>query len=246
MIKASAVKKAKGFLHTITYCLRFTWDASHKYFLLRMGLLISTLIVSYVFLFISKLFIDALSQAINAEAYSSVLLVSLLVISTLIILLNKLSDLAMQYVQNVGTELLSAKMTRRIMDKSLTIDIAFFDSPDYLNMMQAVMIDSMSIINIVWNTFQGITGAVSLLIAAAMLIQYNWLYAVIIMTASIPMAIANTKFAKVLYRWRLDNMEEERKKSYIQSIASDKYLAFEVCMFDLHENLIKRYKNLYV
>ena len=124
-------------------------------------------------------------------------------------------------------------------------NIEFYDSPEYLNTLQAVMTDFFSLNEITWNIFYGMSGICSLIIAAGMIGRYQWSYAIVLLIFSIPSAVLNQKFSKKAYKLRLNNMPYERQQSYMYSVASDRYFAFDIRLHNLCDFFMNRYKKFW-
>lgn len=89
------------------------------------------------------------------------------------------------------------------------------------------------------------SGICSLIIAAGMIGRYQWSYAIVLLIFSIPSAVLNQKFSKKAYKLRLNNMPYERQQSYMYSVASDRYFAFDIRLHNLCDFFMNRYKKFW-
>lgn len=233
-----------GFLSALLYCIRLSWDTSPLYTLMRTFAYLANALIPFITLYASKFLLDMLAQAAYIErAFSDVvfLLIIISVASALKLMINRV----IQYAQNIHNEMMSNTIQMGLMTKSMSIDMEFFDSPDYMDAMQATMVDSYALTNIVWNIFSGVSSIVSLVSAFIMIGAENWIYSIILTLASIPSAFMSRKYTNALYNWRLSHTKEDRKMGYIQSLAGHRVFAGDVRLFDLKNYLVNRYQGIW-
>lgn len=234
--------KVKSFFKAMAFCLALSWKTSKHYTIGRCTLLILSTCTPYISVFLNKILIDSLI-VINEKNYFYILFIlSFMILMTIVA--NLFSKLSVYY-QNIHSDLLEHEIEKMVMRKTMKTNIEFYDSPEYLNTLQAVMTDFFSLNEITWNMFYGISSICSLIIAASMIGRYNWSYAVILLIVSIPSAILNQKFSKKSYKLRLHNMSYERQQSYIYSVASDRYFAFDIRLHNLCDFFMNRYKKFW-
>lgn len=232
--------KLFSFIKAIKYCLKLSWSTSRLYFSMRSFVLVAYAIIPFISLNATKLFIDSLQNVSESNTMSTLILLLIIIVFTSVML--HIINLANAYLQSVHDDLVDYKISEMLMKKTLDVDIEFFDSPDYLNTLQSIMIDSRSLVSIIWGILNGISSLISLSISILMIGPYNWMYALVIVLASIPSAILSKQFSQTLYNWRLSNLHEERQKSYLQLLTRDKAYASEIRIFNLNDFILSRYK----
>jgi ABC-type multidrug transport system fused ATPase/permease subunit len=235
-------ERIKTFQTALAYCIRLTWNTSPLYAIVRAFVYLANALLPFTTIYASKYLIDTLSIAANRDFNKAVILLFVICgIQVIRTLLNKLS----QYIQNIQNELISNKIRLTLMEKTMSMDMEYFDSPDYMDMLQAVNIDSYALQNIVWNMFTGASGIVSLLSAWIMISTENWLFALIVTVAAIPAAVMSQKYTKALYGWRISHTGEDRKMNYIQSVANQRVFAGDVRLFGLKDYFVSRYQDIW-
>ncbi|MDR2572249.1 MAG: ABC transporter ATP-binding protein/permease [Oscillospiraceae bacterium] len=231
------------FKNALAYCIRLTWNTSPLYAIVRAFAYLANALLPFVSIYASKYLLDTLSEAVNRDFNKAVTLLLIISATQIIrLLLNRLN----QYIQNIQSELISNKIRLTLMKKTMSMDMEYFDSPDYMDMLQAVTIDSIALQNIVWNMFTGASGLVSLLSAWIMISTQNWLYAFIVTIAAIPAAIMSQRYTNALYGWRISHTGEDRKMGYIQSLTNQRVFAGEIRLFNLKDYFINRYQNIWI
>ncbi len=243
-MRGSKKDDMRSFAAAIKYCISLSWETSPLYTFLRGLVYLATAFLPFASMYASKRFIDILAAAQQLpQAFMNALL--LLLVICLARILSSLLSRINQYVQSIHNELITKEIQMRLMAKSMTIDLEFFDAPDYMDAMQATMVDSMALANIIWNIFLGGSSVASLASAFIMLGAENWFFPIILVIAAIPSALTSRKYAKTLYEWHLGHMNDERKLSYLQSLASHRVFAGDVRLFNLKDYLLERYKGIW-
>lgn len=234
----------RRFMSAVIYCIRLSWETSPLYSLIRAFAYAANALLPFVTLYASKYLLDLLAAAGYTEqpfADAVFLLLALSGVGVFRLALNRL----IQYAQNVHNELMANRIQIGLMTKSMSVDMEFFDSPDYMDAMQATVVDSSALTNIVWNIFSGVSSVVSLISAFIMIGAENWLYSIVLTIAAIPSALMSRRYTKALYGWRLEHTKEDRRMGYIQSLAGHRVFAGDVRLFDLKDYLIERYQNIW-
>ena len=234
----------KLFIRTVVYCSEMSWTASSALTILRAIALSIRTITPFFSLMVTKKFLDLLSNSNNTEASLTNSIV-LLIIITFLICVNKALDQMIVYFQKVHNGLLEKMAITKIMEKSLTIDVEFFDLPDYLDILHAVNTDFFSLCTIVWNIFLAISGLISLIISFCMIFSFNYLYAVILFLTSLPATVVSHHFSKASHELKLSSLTNERQQGYIRSISNSDQFAFDIRLFNISEFLISRYSKLW-
>ncbi|MDR2600654.1 MAG: ABC transporter ATP-binding protein/permease [Oscillospiraceae bacterium] len=214
------------------------------YTLIRLAAYILNSMLPFVSLFASRFLINILVHSEHlAHPFRNAIFLLLLI--SVVVLLRGIINNILQYAQNIHNEQMNNKIQISLMEKSMTVDMEFFDSPDYIDAMQAVSMDSMALPNIVWNIFAGLSSIISFLSAFFILGIENWIYPIILTIGAFPSAILSHRYIELLYKLKLSHINEERKMSYIQSVTNNKLFASDIRLFSLREYLIIRYQNIW-
>lgn len=232
-------KKIISFFKTVRYCMALSWKVSKVYTILRMTIFIIIMVLPYSSMYITKALLDLLTSKDNIFLGDAIICVCAIVSITVgIKILNQLQ----LYCENIHSEKIIFDINRVVMRKTMKTNIEFYDSPAYLDMVQAIMSDSYSLNNITWNIFLGISNFVALIISLIMISAYNLGYALLLIIVSIPSVLVSKYFSKKLYQWRIDNLSFERQYNYVHSISNDRYFAFDVRAHNLIDFFLQRYK----
>ncbi len=227
-----------SFCNTILYCLKLSWEVSKVYTILRITILFGIILLPYISMWATKVLVDLLSYT---YIYNYKEIIFLVIFICSVSVFGKILIEIRNYIEKNHSEKLIHKINTNIMVNTMQTDIELYDSPEYLDTMQAIMSDSYSLSNITWNIFYGISNAFSLVIALVMIGNYNFIYALFLVIVSIPSAVIDKHYSKTLYDWRLKNLSAERQQNYVYSISSDRYFAYDIRLHNLTEYFIDRY-----
>ena len=227
-----------SFLKSVKYCLTLSLAASFYLTILRVILLILSSILPYALLSANKMLLDELTYL----SLSLKSIVYLIIITVFIVLLQKTIQQLISYIEKIHTSKLQYSIISNILRSIFRINIDFFDTPDYLDVLQEITKDSSVLYNVIWNIFYAINSIISFVIAFAMIASYKFSFAIILSISAIPIAILTQYFSKEAYSQQSRNAPYERQQSYIYSLAHSKANACEFRLFSLTDFFLEKYK----
>lgn len=232
------LKNLKDFLSSLVYCTRLSWKTSKLYTGFRAFAVIANALISFVSIYIAKDIIDILA---NADIRNYFRILFLLCISTLLQIISSILLKVEIYIQDIHDELINNYFRISVLDRLFTADMEFFDTPDYLDSVNAVSRDSVVISQIVWHVFSGLGALASLLSSWILISRENIFYPLIVLVSVLPSVIINRHYIKKIYQWRLDNDKTERKIGYLLSLGADKYNVCDLRIFNARNYLMSKF-----
>ena len=232
------MKKIVTFVKSIWFCLRLSWQASKLYTLIRLLVRSVVPMIPVISSFASKRIIDALTlQASDGlgQVVGFILLISIGAILAIVL------EKAVQYCEIMHSEILSRFLSMQMMEIALTADLEVYDNREFYDKFTALRQDSYSTTLMLWNTIDCIGTIVSLTVIVITISLQNVWYGVLLAIAYIPSAILTNRYTKALYHMDLEQIQNERKKNYIDAIAFSKNYAQEIRLFDLSSFLKEKY-----
>ena len=236
--------KIKKIFSAVAWCVPFSWNASRFYTVMRIVIEAATPFCAILLAFIGKYVIDLLSgswRTENTAAAIFFLFGGLFLVTVFRTSIRK----AAQYYSSVHNEIINKRISLNLLERSVTMDLAFFDDPSFHDKYQAVQRDSHAIASIIWNVISAVSSCVSFAAAYAVLCRVSPMYGVLMLAAAIPSSIAAAKYTKSLYRLSLDQINDHRKMSYNLSVASDRRFAQEIRLYGAGGQLICRYERIW-
>lgn len=227
------------YMKNFAYCIKISWTSSAACFILRGIVSVFMAIIPFLTIYLSKLIVDWATKRNGSNIFC---LLAFLMFTNIC---NGLFDDLLIYIKELHDDKLKNMIEKIIMEKMLNMDIAKFDSPVFLDSLQAINNCSYTLINAVWNIFRLISAGVSFCIAAITALSYNYFFVIIIVFVMIPYVIADQKFAKKIHDFYLHNIVNERKKNFYQNMALERQWAVDVRLYNLRQFIIKQYSRIW-
>jgi len=189
---------------------------------------------------VGKLVVDAVVAKQGTAAVGFVALEALLVVAMA----------GAQRGLDVSNSLLRVQLGHRvnvlILDKALELDLTHFeDSETYDRMTQARREASSRPLSLVQRSFGLVQNGLSLVTYGALLLRFSPWAVLVLLLASIPAFVAETRFAGQafrLFRWR---SPETRKQAYLEVVVAREDHAKEVKLLELGPRLVGEYKRIF-
>lgn len=235
--------KITEFFKTIKYCLLFSWETSAVYTIFRVISSILPSMLTIILSYIGKDILDTFTKE-SSEIYRNRFLQLMglfLLINVVIALMRNVT----QYIQSVHSDILNAKLSQNILHKSLNADLEYFDNAEYHDALVLATGNIYAVTEMVWQTVQAISNGITAIGVFCILCSKNWMYGVLTAAASIPSAAASIRYTKEIYQLDVEQINNERKKSYIQAIATEKEYAASLRLYDTADLLTARYRQLW-
>ena len=148
--------------------------------------------------------------------------------------------------QNLLRVLLAQRVNELILEKALTLSLVQFeDSEFYDKMTRARREASSRPLSMVTRIFGLVRDAISLVTFSGLLLQFSVWAVLVLMLASVPAFVAETRFAEQafrLFRWRAP---ETREQTYLEVLVAREDYAKEVKLYQLGDLFLDRYRNIF-
>ena len=197
--------------------------------------------------YVGKLIVDAVIQAAASSAIAdrnSAL--TYLGIEAILVTLLAGARQGLNLCTALLRALLGQKVNLLILQKAQALPLIYFeDSEFYDKMTRARREASSRPLSMVNRTFGLIQNTLSLLTYGGLLLQFSGWAVVLLMGATIPVFIAETRFAGQafrLFRWR---SPETRQQNYLEVLLGREDFAKEVKLFQLGTMLLSRYQAIF-
>ncbi len=233
----------KLFFTTIKYCVKFSWNASKLYSIIRLICSILKPFISITGIYVTKLVLDIfVSQADITFKVRQVIL------WFIILSLLKFMDMAIvnleSYINVIHNEQIENIIMQDMFETALDTDLSMYDTPQYYDIFSSAKRDAMSWTNIVWNVILCFTAFLSFVTSFLALGRDNILFAVSISLTAVPSAFFGQKYNKILYQYDMEQITNQRQKNYIFELGTTRDFAQEVRCFNIGEMLKQKYKQL--
>lgn len=198
---------------------------------------------------VGKLIVDGVVASIQGggaepEKIKTVFLYLILELS--LFLLSAVLNHARRLIQQLIQLQLANRIRGEIIRKALTLDLAFFEHPEFYDRLQNARRESgYKPVDLINDTFLIVQNTITLVSFAVLLLRFSpWLVAILLIT-SIPAFIAETRFSEEGFRLLTRRAPETRQINYLARLLTEDGSAKEVKLFNLGETLLDRYKTLF-
>lgn len=246
---SSSWKDASDALRNTPQAFKLVWQASKRHTLINFSLIPLIAVLPAAQSWVGKMIVDHILQAIdiNADVQAGLQLVlpfvlfefALLLVSTLLSSFQSLSN-------NILRSLLTRHVNTLIIDKSISLDLQFYEDPVfYDNMQNARRRADSSALAIVTSISQVAQQLITLISLVVLLVGFSPWLAVVVILAAVPNFLSNSRFAEMAFRALTHRAPEARLLSYIENLLTSNETVKEIKLFGLGESLKQRYEDLF-
>lgn len=219
---SSSWKDASDALRNTPQAFKLVWQASKRHTLINFSLIPLIAVLPAAQSWVGKMIVDRILQAIdiNADVQAGLQLVlpfvlfefALLLVSTLLSSFQSLSN-------NILRSLLTRHVNTLIIDKSISLDLQFYEDPVfYDNMQNARRRADSSALAIVTSISQVAQQLITLISLVVLLVGFSPWLAVVVILAAVPNFLSNSRFAEMAFRALTHRAPEARLLSYIENL----------------------------
>lgn len=224
--------------------LRLIWSVARKWTTLA---IIFILVESFLFfssIYVLKLLIDAVAQtSVNNNRQENV--VNLLIAATSVAVLYIIVKAISSYVTEVQAARVSEYIDDRIHARAIELDLSFYESPDYFDILKRAKDDGAERANSIVTTLVDIgKNILSFAAIGTVLVTIDWVLLPLLALFVLPTLLVRINFADKLNLWRIRQTPLERKSSYLSSLMTADTTAKEIRGFGLGTYLRTQYLDL--
>jgi ATP-binding cassette, subfamily B, bacterial len=240
-------KLRNSLVHT-PQALRLVWQANHVATLGLGFLTIGGALLPATQAWVGKLIVDGVVASIqhgnNAEQARTVFYYLLLELC--LFLLSTGINHSRRLIQQLIQLQLANQIRSEIIRKALTLDLAFFEHPDYYDRLQNARREgSYKPVELINDTFQIVQNMITLISFAALMLRFSPWLVLILLATSIPAFIAETRFSEQGFRLLTRRAPETRQINYLARLLTEDTAAKEIKLFNLGNTLLARYMTLF-
>ena len=162
-----------------------------------------------------------------------------------VVLLTSLLSTLGNIVQQLLQERVSNKIQLLVLEKSNTLDLSFFEDPEFYDKLrQATDQSTYQPVSMISQTFDLFRTLVTLFSVIAILLQLEWWLAIVALLIPIPAFISSAKYGWMGYQRMRRQSPERRRMSYIQSLMTTDTYNKEIKLFTLGGYFIEQFRKL--
>lgn len=248
---SKSLKESLGLYRYSLKAMKLVWDTSPQLTILLALLTLIGGLLPAAMAYIGKLIIDSVIEASKIGSVSGFsnthwLALKYLGLEAIIIILLEAVRRGLSVCQSLLRALLGQKVNVLILEKSLTLDLSHFENSEFYDKMTKARREASSRpLSLVNRTFSIVQSIISLTAYGFLLLNFSPMAVLILVIASIPSFVAETKFASQAFRifsWRAP---EAREQMYLETLIAREDHAKEVKLFQLGNMMLDRYKAIF-
>lgn len=198
-------------------------------------------------LFFLKKIIDGITLWTTGHAVDGQKMVTLYVSLQCIVLLGRGGlDVLTQFIQTVVESRLRYYIQDKIMQRSISLDMSFFESPAFYDKLQRAQTEvGFRPFSIILSIVHGTKQFVTLIGYLAVIVTLAWWLALYLILVNLPHLMVGIKFGWQGWRIVTGRTPEERQMSYFSSLLTSNREIKEIQLFSLGQHLISRWREMF-
>lgn len=223
------------------------WSVSRGWTLSWIALLALQGILPVAVVQLTRSVVDSVVAVINAGADPARLRNLALsgVAMGLVLLSQELLDSFSSYVRTAQSERVKDYINNIIFEKSATVDLAFYDSPEYFDYLHRATFDAGSRpIAILESSGALLQNGITLVSMALVLIPYGWWLPLALFVSTLPALFVVFQHKERFHRWSLETTKDERRSWYYHYTMTSRETAIELRLFALGDFFREHYRLL--
>ncbi|NOZ51351.1 MAG: ABC transporter ATP-binding protein [Chloroflexi bacterium] len=227
--------------------LRLVWAAARHWTIVWAVLLLVQGVLPVATVYLTKAVVDSLVGALGggpdwAAIQPTLLLVGLMAV---VLLLSEILRSLTTWVRTAQSELVQDYINGLIHEKAVSLDLAFYETPEYYDQMHRARVDAMGRpVALLENTGSLVQNGITLVAMAAVLIPYGlWLPALLVVS-TLPALYVVVRYTVRFHRWRLRRTMAVRRTRYYDWILTLRAAAAELRLFALGDHFRSAFQQL--
>jgi ATP-binding cassette subfamily B protein len=246
-ILTSKLADAAGQLPYLPRALRLVWAAARRWMALWLVLLAAQGLLPVATVYLAKGVVDRLVTAVRGGGQWQASREVLILVAALaaVLALGEILKAAAGYIRAAQTELVQDHIRGLIHRKSVQVDLAFYESPEFYDRLHRAREESSSRpVQLVENLGTLMQNGITLVAMAIVLARFGWWIPVLLAAGTAPALFVVLRYSLRQHLWRRRSTPLERRTWYYDWILTDGANACEVRLFHLGERFHRLYQDL--
>ena len=239
----SKLHKALAQLPYLPRALKLVWAVARPWTTVWIVLLIVQGLLPAATVYLTKLVVDGVVVALR-NGSSRPVLVPLLLLGGVLLLMEVVRN-AINWVRTVQAELLRDHITSLIHEKSVSVDLAFYELSDYYDHLHRARAEARyRPVALLGNLGALLQNSVTLVAMGAILIPLGPWLALALLLSTLPAFYVVVHYALAEYQWRQRTTADDRRAWYYDLVMTTAEAAAEIRLFDLGKHFQSLHKTL--
>ncbi|HEY2962151.1 MAG TPA: ABC transporter ATP-binding protein [Pyrinomonadaceae bacterium] len=246
-ILSAKLRKALAQLPYLPRALALVWEVARPWTIAWIALLVIQGLLPAAVVYLIKPLVNALVVAVRIGAWWPTVFPVLVLLGLLaaVMLLMEVVRGGINWVRTVQAELLRDHLTSLIHEKSVTVDLAFYELSDYYDHLHRARAEAAyRPVALLGNLGALLQHSITLLAMGAILIPLGPWLALALLLSTLPALYVVIHYALAEYQWRQRATADERRAWYYDSVMTSAEAAAELRLFGLGKHFQSVYQTL--
>lgn len=216
--------------------LRLIWAAAPRYTLVWTVLLIIQGLLPAVLVYLTKMSVDSLVAARNANGSWEMVKPALILIglTAATLMLTEFLQGIIDWIRTAQSELIQNYIRDLVHRQSTALDLTFYESPDYYDRLDQARTEAAGRpLALLENGGSLLQNGITLLAIAAVLIPYSYWLPLILLFTTLPAFYVVLRFDRQYHKWWQQTTEDRRWTQYYDLVLTHSTAAAELRLFGL-------------
>ena len=216
--------------------LSMVWEATGYWTLTWAILLLLQGVLPVGIVYLTRWLVDGLVAAVQAGGSWESVQPTLILVALMagVMLANELLSSATGWIRTAQSELVKDHISNLIHEKSVAVDLAFYESPEYYDHLHRARAEAQyRPLALLENAGNLVKNCITLLAMAAVLIPLGLWLPIALLLSTVPALIVVLRYSSRQYQWRLSRTADERRSWYYDWLLTSGETAAELRLLDL-------------
>ncbi len=231
--------RGRALLDQLPYLPRafsMVWEATGYWTLTWAILLLLQGVLPVGIVYLTRWLVDGLVAAVEAGGSWESVQPTLILVALMagVMLANELLNSATGWIRTAQSELVKDHISNLIHEKSVAVDLAFYESPEYYDHLHRARAEAQyRPLALLENAGNLVKNCITLLAMAAVLIPLGVWLPIALLLSTLPALIVVLRYSSRQYQWRLSRTADERRSWYYDWLLTSGETAAELRLLDL-------------
>ena len=231
--------RGRALLDQLPYLPRafsMVWEATGYWTLTWAILLLLQGVLPVAIVYLTRWLVDGLVAAVEAGGSWESVQPTLILVALMagVMLANELLNSATGWIRTAQSELVKDHISNLIHEKSVAVDLAFYESPEYYDHLHRARAEAQyRPLALLENAGNLVKNCITLLAMAAVLIPLGLWLPIALLLSTLPALIVVLRYSSRQHKWHLSRTADERRSWYYDWLLTSGETASELRLLDL-------------
>ncbi|MCC6756264.1 MAG: ABC transporter ATP-binding protein, partial [Solirubrobacterales bacterium] len=243
----SRIRNAAARFAYVPQTWRMVWTAAHRWTLAWMVLLAAQGLLPAATVYLTRQLVEALAAGIGSGItwHDARPILTPAALMAIVMLLSEALQAASDWVRTAQSELVQDYLSGLIHEKSVTVDMAFYESPDYYDRLYRARNELTSRpLALLESTGSLLQNGITLVAMAAVLLPYGIWLPFLLLASTLPAFYVVLRFNRRTHRWWEETTADRRWLQYHDTMLTHAAVAAEIRLFNLGDHFRSAFQAL--